>query len=323
VARERRRLGRTEIEISPVGLGCWQFGGSRGIIGGYWGEVPQPVVNDIVREAIDSGIDWFDTAEIYGRGRSEQALSLGLRAAGKQNGEVVIATKWWPTLRTASNIGATIDERLRALSPYSIDLYQIHQPFSLSSVESEMKAMAELLKAGKIGAVGVSNFSAHRMEKAHAALAASGLPLVSNQMRYSLVDRHIEQNGVIDTARKLGVSIIAYSPLGQGILSGKFHDDPDLVKARPGLRKLKPAFGRRGLERTRPLVTELRAIAKAYGATAAQIALAWLVRFHGDLVFPIPGATRPDQIRDHAGAMVLALTARELARLDELSRPFV
>src|SRR5262249_41968261 len=115
----------------------------------------------------------------------------------------------------------------------------------------------------------------------------------------------------------------AYSPLGQGILSGKFHDDPHLIATRKGPRKLMPAFRARGLEKSRPLVDELRAIAKAHGATPSQVALAWLTQFHGDTVVVIPGATKTTHVEDNVGAMALALADRELAKLDELSRPFI
>jgi aryl-alcohol dehydrogenase-like predicted oxidoreductase len=320
---ERRRLGRTSVEITPVGLGCWQFAGGSGLVGGYWEALPQATVDEIVRAALAGGIDWFDTAEIYGRGRSEQALARGLTAAGRKDGDVVVATKWWPVPRTARSILATIDERLRCLGGFSIDLHQVHQPFSFSSVESQMEAMADLVAARKIRAAGVSNFSASAMRRAHAALARRGIPLASNQVRYSLVDRRIESNGILATARDLGVTIIAYSPLGQGILSGKFHDDPALIRKRPGPRRFLSPFRAGGLARTRPLVEELRGIAAGRGVTPCQVALSWLLHFHGDAVVVIPGASRPPHAEQAAGAMDLRLTPEEMSRLDERSRPFL
>ena len=319
---ERRRLGRTSIEITPIGLGCWQFSGGFGLVGGFWEALPQETVDEIVRVALAGGIDWFDTAEVYGRGRSEQALARALGAAGRKDGDVVVATKWWPIPRTARSIGATIGDRRRCLGGFSIDLHQVHQPFSLSTVEAEMEAMAELVTAGKIRAVGVSNFSAAQMRRAHCALEKRGIPLASNQVRYSLVDRGVEANGILAAARELGVTLIAYSPLGQGILSGKFHEDPALVRRRPGPRRYMPLFRPGGLARTRPLVDEMERIGAARGVTPSQVALNWLVHFHGETVVAIPGASRPAHAEEAAGAMGFRLTDGEMARLDELSRPF-
>jgi aryl-alcohol dehydrogenase-like predicted oxidoreductase len=317
-----RRLGRTTIEISPIGIGCWQFSGGFGLVGGFWESLPQQTVDEIVRAALVGGVGWFDTAEVYGRGRSEQALARALGAAGRKDGDVVVATKWWPVPRTARSIGTTIGDGLRCLGGFSIDLHQVHQPFSFSSVEAEMDAIADLVEAKRIRAGGVSNFSASRMRRAHAALAKRGIPLASNQVRYSLVDRGIESNGILAAARELGVTLIAYSPLGQGILSGRFHADPALIRSRPGPRRYMPLFRPGGLARTRPLVDELQRIAAARGATPSQVALNWLLHVHGEAVVAIPGASRPRHAEEAAGAMAFRLTDEEMARLDELSRPF-
>jgi aryl-alcohol dehydrogenase-like predicted oxidoreductase len=320
---KRRVLGRTAIEVTPVGLGCWQFSSGQGMAGRYWETLAQPVMNEIVRVSLEGGINWFDTAEMYGNGASERALAAALAAAGKANGDVVVATKWFPLFRTARSIKATIDTRLGCLAPYGIDLHQVHQPVGFSSVEAEMAAMADLVAEEKIRSVGVSNFNAARMRRAHAALSARGLALASNQVRYSLLDRRIESNGTVAAAKELGVTIIAYSPLAQGLLSGRYHEDPGYVGKRPGPRKLMGSFRSKGLERSRPLVEELRKIAAARGATASQVALAWLCGFHGDTVVVIPGASRPRQAQENLGAMDLALSKREIERIDELSRPFL
>jgi aryl-alcohol dehydrogenase-like predicted oxidoreductase len=322
VAR-RRVLGRTTIEVTPVGLGCWQFSAGKGLAGGYWEALAQPAVNEIVRVSLEGGINWFDTAEMYGNGASERALAAALQAAGKANGDVVVATKWFPLFRTARSIKATIDTRLACLAPFGIDLHQVHQPAGFSSVEAEMGAIADLVADKKIRTVGVSNFNASRMRRAHAALASRGIPLASNQVRYSLLDRRIESNGTMAAAKELGVTIIAYSPLAQGVLTGAYHNDPGYIRRRPGPRKLMGPFRARGLERSRPLVEELRKIAAAHGATASQVALAWLCGFHGDTVVVIPGASRPRQAQENLGAMDLALSKAEVARIDELSRRFL
>ena len=317
-----RRLGTSELMVSPIGLGCWQFGKGRGLSGSYWAVLDDGEIERILAAALAGGINWFDTAEAYGRGESEKALAKGLSRLGKPPGEVVIADKWHPVLRRAASITATIATRLRNLSPFPIDLYQIHNPLSVSSVASQMKAMAKLVEAGKIRYVGVSNFSRRQMEKAHSFLRELGLPLVSNQVRYSLLDRRIERNGILAAAKGLGVSIIAYSPLAQGLLSGKFHDDPQLARKHGGFRKFMPAFWPRGLAKSRPVVEALRRIAAKHGATPIQIAINWLIGGHGETVVAIPGASRAAQVEDFATAASFALTDEERAELDRVSAPF-
>lgn len=317
-----RSLGHSPIRITAIGLGCWQFSEGGGLGGNYWPTLSADLENRIVAASLAAGINWFDSAEAYGAGRSEAALARALVAAGRKNGDVVVATKWMPLLRTAASITKTIAERRARLAPFDIDLHQIHHPIAFASTAAQMNAMADLVETGAIRTVGVSNFTARRMRKAHAALARRGLPLVSNQMRYSLVHRGIETNGVLDAARELGITIIAYSPLAQGLLSGKYHRDQNLIRARSGPRKWLPDFRRGALERSRPLVAALDEVAAAHGATASQVALNWLVHAHGETVVVIPGATSVEQARENAGSLGFTLTVEESLRLDELSRRF-
>lgn len=312
-----RRLGKTDIEVTPIGLGTWQFSEGRTIHGLIWTKIEEGETNEIVKAALDGGINWFDTAEAYGGGRSERGLARALTDAGRTSNNVIVATKWQPVMRTARSIGKTIDQRLENLSPFSIDLHQVHNPASFSSVDAEMNAMADLVEAGKIRAVGVSNFSAARMRQSYEALGRRGLRLASNQVKYSLLDRHIEGDGVLGAAKELGVTIIAYSPLEMGLLTGKFHRDPDLLRRRPIGRRFTL---RRKVERSRPVVEALEEIAKAHDATPAQVALSWLVNFNGDVVVAIPGASRPDQARESAGALELVLSDEEMQRIDQITR---
>jgi len=249
-------------------------------------------------------------------------LAAALRHAGKANGEVVVATKWSPIFRTAKSIRLTIQRRLSCLAPFAIDLHQVHNPLSLSSVEAEMIAMADLVAGKKIRAIGISNFSAARMRRAHAVLAKYGLELASNQVKYSLLDRRVESNGTLAAAKELGVTIIAYSPLEQGLLTGKYHQHPEYVGTRRGPRKWMRRFRAQGLERSRPLIDELGKIAQANGATAGQVALAWLYRFHQNVVVVIPGASRVEQAVENRGALELTLSPYELDKLDQLSLQF-
>ena len=315
-----RSLGRTDIKITPIGLGVMQFAGGRGMFGPMFPFIPQTQKNEIIQAALDGGINWFDTAELYGFGRSEEGLSRALKAAGMEDESVVVATKWIPMLRTARNIPRTIGKRLKHLNGYSVDLYQIHRPYSFSSVEDEMDAMADLVEAGKIRSVGVSKFSAEQMRRAHDALAKRGLPLASNQVRYNLIDRRIETNGILDAARELGISIICWGPLASGLLTGKFHKDPKLLKRVPFARRM---MLRRGLEQSRELISTLEEIAINHQATPAQVALNWLVNFHGETVVAIPGASKAYHARESAEAMKLTLTEEEINKLDELSQKFM
>ena len=317
-----RRLGKSELLVSPVGLGCWQFSQGKGF-NAYWTILADRTIEDIVAASLDGGVNWFDTAESYGSGTSERALARTLQKAGRKPGEIIIATKWMPVLRTAENIPKTIDLRLDCLSPYGIDLYQIHNPLYLSSTGNVMKAMAALAKEGKIRTIGVSNFGAKRMRKAHRTLADLGIELVSNQVHYSLVHRKIETNGVLETARELGISIIAYSPLDQGILTGRFHDNPDLLKTLSGPRKYRGFYRRKSLERTRPVIDALKEIGARHQAVPAQVALNWIFNFHGETVVVIPGATKESQAAENARSMSFALTKDELDHLDRASKQFL
>jgi aryl-alcohol dehydrogenase-like predicted oxidoreductase len=313
-----RQLGTSGLMVSPIGLGCMQFAG--GGMAAYLNSPPQADIDEIVRVSLEAGINWFDTAELYGFGRSERALSLALQRAGKKNGDVIIATKWLPVLRTASNIAKTFPSREKHLAPFEIDLFQVHLPYSLSSVEAQMNALADLMDAKKIKAVGVSNFSEQRMRRAQKTLNARGYSLASNQVRYNLLDRRIEKNGFLASARELNISIIAYSPLAQGLLGGRYHQNPEAIGKLPWVRRR--AF-RSKIEKSRQLVESLMDIARAYNVSASQVALNWLVNYHGDAVVVIPGATKVEQARQNCAALNFSLKQDDMDRIEQLSRGFV
>jgi len=319
---EMRLLGKSDLMITPIGLGCWQFSKQNNLAGKFWPKLYDDLIERIVAGSLEGGINWFDTAEVYGGGASEKALAASLKNLKKKPGEVIIATKWWPMLRTASNIKKTISKRLEALSPYPIDLYQIHQPYGFSGERKEMEAMAELVKAKKIRYIGVSNFSAEKMRNSHNVLAQEGIPLISNQVSYSLLNRKIEVNGVLSTAKELGISIIAYSPLAQGILTGKFHDNPELLK-NIGLRKHSASFKPAGLEKSLPLIKLLKELAAKYNVTPSQISLNWLIHFHGNMVVAIPGATKEGHVQENTGAMKFRMTDADMDRIDNASKIFM
>lgn len=316
-----RSLGKSDLMITPVGLGTWQFSKQKNMAGKFWPDLEDDLIRQMVKISLEGGINWFDTAEVYGNGASEKALALSLIDIGIEPGEVIVATKWWPMFRTASNILKTIDQRTEALAPYPIDLYQVHQPWGFSNEKAEMDAMAKLVKEHKIRYVGVSNFSAKQMRSAWEALQKHGIQLVSNQVRYNLLDRKIESNGIMRTAKELGITIIAYSPLAQGLVTGKFHDHPALLK-NIGMRKYSSFFRPAGLKKSRPLVEAVKDLANKYGVTPSQIALNWLINFHGEKVVAIPGATKESHAKENAGAMTFSLSAEDMSLLDKKSAGF-
>lgn len=321
-SRRLRRLGQSPLGISPVGLGTVQFSGGRGLSGLLWPPLTADDIREIVRVSVEGGVNWFDTAELYGSGESEASLARALKALGIKRESVVIADKWWPLLRTAGSITKTIGERLSRLGTDYIDLHQVHNPYSLSPIKSQMREMAKLADEGRIRYVGVSNFSAEDMRRAHMELSRMGLALVSNQVNYSLVRREIETNGVLDAAEDLGMTIIAYSPLGRGILTGKFHENPELLGTRNFFRRYYGALSRSHVEASRPVVEALGCVAGKHGVTLSQAAINWVINFRGDGVVAVPGATSVRQAEDNAGAMGFTLGEDDLALLDEASRGF-
>ena len=316
-----RPLGHSNIMVTPIGLGCWQFSKQKNMAGKFWPALDDDLIARIVTLSLEGGINWFDTAEIYGNGASEKALSKALQTAGKKPGEVIVATKWWPAFRFASNIRKTIAERISSLEPYPIDLYQVHQPWSFSSEKSQMEVMAELFDRKLIKTIGVSNFPAQKMKKAFETLNKAGIPLASNQVRYSLLDRRIESNGIMDLAKKLGISIIAYSPLAQGLVTGKFHDNPELLK-NIGLRRYNSQFKPEGLKKSRPIIMLVKELALKYNVTPSQVGLNWLIHYHGDTVVAIPGATKEIHVKENTGAMSFMLSDEDMIRLDKESSIF-
>ena len=316
-----RSLGKSGVKITPIGLGCWQFSKQGNLAGKFWPTLDDGLIREVVQVSLAGGINWFDTAEVYGKGASEKILAASLQRLGVKPGDVMIATKWWPMFRTASNMLKTIDERLAALSPFPIDLYQVHQPWGFSSEIAEMEAMAKLVRARKIRLVGVSNFSAKKMRSAWETLQKSGISLVSNQVQHSLLQRKIETNGVLETAKELGITIIAYSPLAQGLVTGKFHDNPELLK-NIGFRKYSAQFKPKGLEKSRPVAEAVKKLAVKYNVTPSQVALNWLIHFNGDTVVAIPGATRARHAEENTGAMKFRLSQEDMQLLDEVSKGY-
>ena len=284
--------------VSAVGLGSWQFGS---VEWGYGSEYARSEAVKIVHRALDLGVTLIDTAEIYGPWRSERIVGEAIRT---RRNSVFLATKLFPVglpFQVASRARASA----RRLGVDRIDLYQLHWPSPMFPPGATMPRMRKLVESGLVRHVGVSN---HSLAKWQAAEEAFGGPLLSNQVLFNLVNRGPERD-LVPWAQANGRVVIAYSPLAQGLLSGKYLDTlPANV-----LRRRSPAFSAASRARLRPLIAALGEIASAHGATPAQIALAWLIRKPNVVV--IPGASSVGQMEQNAAAADIELSDEEDARL--------
>ncbi len=307
-------LGKNGLIVPAIGIGTWSWGDS--LFWSYGKDYGADQVREAFHAAVEAGITFFDTAEIYGLGESERLIGQFLRQTDQP---IQIATKYFPLpwRLNAQAIADTLTASLQRLQVDRVALYQVHWPLDfLMSQRTLMNALADEVDKGRIGAIGVSNYSAEQMRQAHTFLAARGIPLAVNQVLYSLLSRQIETNGVLDAARELDVAILAYSPLAQGLLTGKY--TPDSEQTLRGARRIDPRFNQNGLEKIAPLVDALNTIGNAHQRTPAQVALNWLIA-QGN-VMPIPGAKNADQAVQNAGAIGWSLTQEEVAQLDSLTR---
>jgi len=286
----------TATRISRIGLGAWQFGSAEW---GYGRDYAEQEANAIVRRALELGVSLFDTAEIYGFGRSERILGT---AIGEDRDSVFLATKIFPLLPVAPVVEQRAVASANRLGTRRLDLYQVHQPNPVVRDGTIMRGMRALQRVGLVGEVGVSNYSLDRWRAAEQAL---GSRVLSNQVRFSLVDRSPEQY-LLPFAESTGHLVIAYSPLAQGLLSGKYDRDH-----RPAnrVRASSPLFLPENLDRAGDLIATLREVADAHAATPAQIALAWVI--HHPAVVAIPGASSVGQLESNVAAADIDLTEDE------------
>jgi aryl-alcohol dehydrogenase-like predicted oxidoreductase len=310
-------------KIAPLGIGTWAWGDS--LFWSYGKDYGAEQVQQAFTAAIAAGIRLFDTAEIYGFGKSEQLIGQFLQqmdagAIADDQPPPQIATKYFPLpwRFSAGAVAEALTASLNRLQMESVPLYQVHWPFDFfMGQRTLMNALADQVANGRIQAIGVSNYSAQQMRQAHQFLAERGIPLAVNQVPYSLLTRGIETNGTLATAKALGVTILAYSPLAQGLLTGKY--TRDTVQSLQGARRIDPRFSPAGLTKIDPLIDALKTIGDQHQRTPAQVALNWLIA-QGNVI-PIPGAKTADQARQNAGALGWSLTADEVATLDRLSKP--
>ncbi|MBD0266835.1 MAG: aldo/keto reductase [Cyanobacteria bacterium Co-bin8] len=307
-------LGTTGLVIPALGIGTWAWGDS--LFWNYGKDYGAEDVQAAFQAALEGGVNFFDTAEIYGLGDSEKLLGQFMKAT---NQPVMIATKYFPLPWRFSSqaVADALTASLKRLQVPTVALYQVHAhlDFFLSQ-KSLMNALADEVQQGRIQAIGVSNYSAQQMREAHEYLAERGIPLAVNQVQYSLLHRHVETNGILETARELGITILAYSPLAQGLLTGKY--TPENYQKPSGARSLAPQFSKQALVKLEPVIQTLQTIGERYDRTPAQVALNWLIA-QGNVV-PIPGAKNARQAAQNAGALGWQLSEPERAQIDQVTR---
>ena len=292
--------------VSRIGLGTWQFGSREW---GYGDKYASGAAGDIVRRALAMGVTLFDTAEIYGTGKSERILG---KALGNDRDEVIVASKILPIAPFPPVVLRRQQGSADRLRLDRIPLYQVHQPNPVVPDSVTMRGMRTLMDQGRIGAVGVSNYSLDRWRKADDAL---GRPVVSNQVQFSLA-RPDPLAQLVPFAAQENRMIMAYSPLAQGLLGGRYSADH-----RPGgVRSMNPLFGTENLRRAEPLLDLLRQVAAAHDAEPAQVALAWLLSLPRVVV--IPGASSVEQLEFNVAAADLELDAESVRELTAAARAF-
>ena len=299
-------LGKTEIQITPLGAGTWQWGDSK-----YWGygsTLQETDVQEAFQASLEAGINFFDTAERYGHGKSEKLLGKFIHA---NHQTVVVATKYkpFPWRRWKKSLINALHHSLKRLNMPVVDLYQIHWPTPPLSLESMADALADVVEAGLARAVGVCNYTKDQIYLTHQVLSKRGVLLASVQVDYSLLNRNVEKNGLLKTCQELGITLIAYSPMAQGVLTGKYTAE----KVPKGIRG--NYYNKERLAQVQPLIRLMSEIGHAHdGKSPAQVALNW-VMYKGAV--PIPGAKNAHEAQENAGALGWRLKDEEVEKLDE------
>jgi aryl-alcohol dehydrogenase-like predicted oxidoreductase len=302
---ELRNLGSSDIKISPIIMGTWQAGRDM------WAGIDDAETTRAIQAAVDAGVNTIDTAAVYGKGHSERVVG---KAVGERRPQVVIATKVFANELQYDQVIAACEHSLANLQTDYIDLYQIHWPSGsfgspVVPIEETMRALTALKDQGKIRAIGVSNFSRIQLEEA----MAFG-DIVSLQPPYSLLWRHVEADAMPVCAAK-GLSILAYSPMAQGILTGKF--GPDHRFKRGDHRRANRLFQEPVFTRVQDALAALQPIAERHTITLGQLALAWVIAQPGACA--IAGARNADQALENAQAGAVSLTPEDLAEMDRIS----
>jgi aryl-alcohol dehydrogenase-like predicted oxidoreductase len=308
-------LSGSDVSLPLLGVGTWAWG-DRGTwgMGGYDTDLTRDSIQEAWDTSIAAGVNFFDTAEVYGRGESERIIGAMLARNPEQAGSVVIATKFMPSPWKVDVRGAllrSLRASLERLGLPSVDLYQIHGPISLRSHRALADALANAHQAGLVKAVGVSNYSAKETGAMAEALRGRGMRLATNQIEFSLLRRSPETSGLLKACADEGVVPLAYSPIGQGRLTGKY----SASNPPPGKR----TFSNHPMEVVDGVVAELRSIGEKYGGKLpSQVALNWVI---AKGAVPIPGAKSRKQAEENAGALGWRIDDDDMARLDRAALP--
>ncbi len=311
-----RPLGASGLEVSALGVGTnrWSTKHAR----------DDASLFQTFQAALDAGLTFFDTAEIYMGGESERLLG---ECMDRDRRPVAIASKFAPLPSRFSphTVIDALDASLNRLKVETLDLYHIHWPYALMRLDALMDMMALAVRIGKIRAVGVSNFSARQMRQAAARLARYGIPLASNEVHYSLLNRRPEVDGVLEACRELNVALIAYRPLASGLLKTPQADGDPLPEAParslPGMLSSFRKKGSTRQEKIALLQQTLGEIARRHERTVSQVALAWLLQ-RDEHIIPIPGSTSAVHIAENVGALGWQLSEEEFHLLDKISQPW-
>ena len=300
------KLGDTNLSLPRIGIGTWAWG-SR-ILWGYGRDYTEADLVSVYKESFKSGVNFFDTAEVYGMGNSEEILGR-CRRESQTNIPPLIATKFFPfPWRLSRNaLRRALVGSLKRLGLSKVELYQIHQPVNINKW---LNAIADVYEEGLISAVGVSNYNPEQLKRAYDILAKRGIKLASNQVHYSLIYRENEVNGLLSLCRELKVVFLGYSPLAQGALTGKYtpQNPPRGILRR---RRYRRAI----LERWQPLIAVMTKIAEENnGRTLAQVAINWVL---GKGAIPIVGAKNMTQTKDNIASLDWQLGDEGMAKLDE------
>ncbi len=297
---EFRTLGKNGPKISRIGIGVWQ--GSD-----LWKGDDEQIVRAITRSH-ELGVNLVDTAEAYGRGHSEQVVGRALRDIGRE--EFVVATKVHGANLRYDELQRAAAASMKRLGINEIDLYQVHwpDPWEQIPLKETMKALEKLYTEGRIRAIGVSNFAVRDLEEARSLLSRTDI--VSNQVRYNFLQREIEEE-VLPYCRKNNITILAYSPLAQGALTGKY-DRGHVPKG--DVRDENKLFALKNIEQIEKVSSALGSIARRHGSSVSQVALSWLLA--NQMVVPIPGAKNEAQAEENVGSTKHLLTNMELTELD-------
>ena len=310
-----RNLGQSGISVSAIGLGC------MGLSEFYGKPTHESEAVDLLHRAIDLGVTHFDTAEIYGQGHNEQLLG---KAFADHWDRIVLATKFGPQRDpdtgaflgvdgSPANVRSSCEGSLKRLGTEKIDLYYLHRVDPDTPIEDTVGAMAKLVDEGKVGAIGLSEVCATTIERAHAVH-----PIAALQTEYSIFSRDIEKD-ILPTCVELGISLVAYSPLGRGILSGRYASAADRPSGEGDFRgQMQPRYQSGNFEANLKLVEAIRDIATRHGCVAAQVALAWVLD-QGEQVVAIPGTTKLANLETNLGALECHLTPEDRAVLGELA----